>query len=408
MKPFRDGSISSVSEAHLKQVTNEIKNLEAHYVRSVSKDELLKHYIAAAEIDPIILHVDDKYIVEHTNTNIDVSHDFRRSFPGERTIIRGSRITIAIPYDGDRNLWRVRASRYGIGGFPNLDVSANEIRFSLDFPDDEANSSQLKTQIDEIVNSLFAAIANLHADVEKHNAMVPERVAQTIDLRLRDANATTSAIESLGIPMKRSAKPAYTIPTKRRSRPTRPSPKASNQKPEPILDEREYQHILTVLKSMALVIERNPKTFAGLNEESIRDHFLLQLNGQYEGMASGETFNAAGKTDILIRENDRNVFVAECKFWSGPKGFNEAIDQLLSYLTWRDCKCALLIFNRNKNTTAVWERMHIAMESRNEHAKTIAHGDIENTSRYVFRKPGDDGRELIISTQVFDVPKSNI
>ena len=94
---------------------------------------------------------------------------------------------------------------------------------------------------------------------------------------------------------------------------------------------------------MSLVIERNPSSFASLDEEAIRDHFLIQLNGHYEGGATGETFNASGKTDILIREGNKNVFIAECKFWRGPKIFADAVNQLLGYLTWRDSKCALLI-----------------------------------------------------------------
>ena len=107
----------------------------------------------------------------------------------------------------------------------------------------------------------------------------------------------------------------------------------------------------------APVIERSPNSFASLDEESIRTHFLIQLNGHYEGSATGETFNSSGKTDILIRVDNRNVFIAECKFWDGPKSFSEAIDQLLGYLSWRDSKCALLILNKRKNSSAVRKKM---------------------------------------------------
>jgi hypothetical protein len=57
----------------------------------------------------------------------------------------------------------------------------------------------------------------------------------------------------------------------------------------------------------------------------------------------------AGKTDILLREGDRNVFIAERKFWKGPKAFAEAIDHLLSYATWRDSKAVILVFNLGNN-----------------------------------------------------------
>ena len=81
--------------------------------------------------------------------------------------------------------------------------------------------------------------------------------------------------------------------------------------------------------------------------------FLVQLNGAYEGQATGETFNGEGKTDILIRVEGKNIFVAECKFWSGEKAFLATIDQLLSYLCWRDTKAAVVVFNRNAGFSAV-------------------------------------------------------
>jgi hypothetical protein len=39
--------------------------------------------------------------------------------------------------------------------------------------------------------------------------------------------------------------------------------------------------------------------------DKIRQHFLVQLNGQFEGDASGETFNYDGKTDIPKRPHRR-------------------------------------------------------------------------------------------------------
>ena len=56
-----------------------------------------------------------------------------------------------------------------------------------------------------------------------------------------------------------------------------------------------------------------------LDEETIRDLLLALLNAQFEGAAAGEVFNAAGKTDILIRAGDRNVFIAECKIGGAPR-----------------------------------------------------------------------------------------
>ena len=56
-----------------------------------------------------------------------------------------------------------------------------------------------------------------------------------------------------------------------------------------------------------------------MKEEDIRVHYLVQLNGHYEGNATGETFNLEGKTDISIRDNAQVLFIAELKFWDGPR-----------------------------------------------------------------------------------------
>jgi hypothetical protein len=163
------------------------------------------------------------------------------------------------------------------------------------------------------------------------------------------------------------------------------------------------EHVLQTLRNMAVHMERNPATFAFLSEEEIRDHFLLQLNGQFKGNAFGEVRNGRGKTDILIRLENQHVLIAECKFWDGPSKFDETIDQLLGYLTWRDCRAALLVFNRTKNTTSVAEKMDAVMQQRVEYRGTIAH-DAQGQSRYIFVKADDRDNKILISTLLFDIP----
>ena len=80
-----------------------------------------------------------------------------------------------------------------------------------------------------------------------------------------------------------------------------PPKSATPFKPEPALANEDYDHILSVLHDMAIVMECSPSAFRALNEEALRFQFLVPLNGHYEGAASGETFNYEGKTDIIIR-----------------------------------------------------------------------------------------------------------
>lgn len=406
IRPFREGDTFTTFDNLIKSVTREIGSLDNDYVLKASISELERYYIDKVTIQPLILHPDEHYIESQTGTKVDVSDDFRRAiFPGERASVQGTSLEIAIPFEGNRDLWKLQPSRFTLSGYPEINVHDDRMVFSITFPDDSPDSTRLKSQIDAQIQSLVQAVADIRRDVENHNKSAPIKVKSALEQKRTKALAASNAITNLGIPIKRRATPpTFTVPTRRRKSPVeRPKVPTEEYKPEPVLDAAEYEHILEVIRSMSLVIERSPGSFASLDEESIRTHFLFQLNGHYEGDATGETFNASGKTDILIRVENRNIFIAECKFWRGPKGFSDAIDQLLGYLSWRDSKCALIVFNRTRDSSAIREKMHEIMESRSEYRKTVLH-EADGDSRYIFVKKSDPGREIVITTMLFDVP----
>jgi hypothetical protein len=386
----------------------EIEALDNEYVLKASPVELEQHYVSKVTIVPLSLDATGQYIEDQKGTKIDVSHDFDRgAFPGERIVVKGTTIYIAIPYTGDRILWRIRPSTFSLSAYPEIEIRDDVVVFGCTFPDDSANPEGLRSEIQSNISSLADAVGNLRRDVENHNRTAPATIRTALIQKRTKAQATVGAVAALGIPIKQRNQPlTFTIPTRRRQSPVaRPTVTKEQFAPEPVLDQKEYEHIIGVLKSMSLVIERNPAAFTSLDEETIRTHFLLQLNGHYEGAATGETFNASGKTDILIRVENRNVFVAECKFWRGRKSFNDAVDQLLGYLSWRDSKCALLVFNQTKDSSATRQNMHEVMESRPEHRKTLQHAPGDD-SRYIFVQATDSGREIQICTMLFDVPHS--
>jgi hypothetical protein len=408
IRPFRNGDAHATFRNLADKISKEIDSLDNEYVLKASATELEQYYLEKAKIEPIVLHSDQYYIENQAGTRIEVHSRFHyEELPDERITAQGTQLDIAVPYEGDSTLWKIRPSSFTLSAYPEIEVRDDSIVLTFTFRDDSVNSASLKTEIDSQVRLLADAMENLRRDVSNHNNSIPRIIKTAFDRKRQKALAATNAVDGLGIPMKRKdTPPTFTLPTKRRKSPARrPTVPTQAYSPEPALDEAEYEHILEIIRGMSLVIERNPASFASLNEEDIRTHFLIQLNGHYEGSATGETFNAAGKTDILIRVDDRNVFISECKFWRGPKAFSEAVDQLLGYLSWRDSKCALLIFNKNKNSSAVRQKMHEIMESCPEHRKTLAYAP-NGDARYVFVKASDPGREIVVTAMLFDIPQN--
>jgi hypothetical protein len=109
------------------------------------------------------------------------------------------------------------------------------------------------------------------------------------------------------------------------------------------------------------------------------------------------------QTDILVRSEGRNIFIAECKFWSGPKMLTDTIDQLLGYTSWRDTKVAVIVFNRNKDFSRVLAAISETAKTHSNFKRELP-GSTDTVFRYRFAHKDDKNRELFLSILAFDVP----
>ena len=116
--PFREGDTYSTFRAHLERTIAEIHALDNEYVLKASETELQDHYISNVSIEPISLDESNFYIEDQKGTKIDVSHDFDRGgFGREHIEVPGTELSIAIPFDGDPGLFRLRPSTYSMSGY---------------------------------------------------------------------------------------------------------------------------------------------------------------------------------------------------------------------------------------------------------------------------------------------------
>lgn len=107
----------------------------------------------------------------------------------------------------------------------------------------------------------------------------------------------------------------------------------------------------------------------------------------------------------MLRIDGKNVFIAECKFWKGQKVYVETIDRLLGYSSWRDTKTAILVFNRNRDTSKVLAEIKSATEAHPNYKRTVSWHH-ESGYRFVMHHPSDKNRELIMTVLVFDIPEA--
>jgi len=160
-------------------------------------------------------------------------------------------------------------------------------------------------------------------------------------------------------------------------------------------------HMLKLGKNLEAFKQLNEK----FDEERYRDYFLPFLNSvSKQHTAKGEVFNRVGKTDILIVDQEgKNIFIAECKLWKGEAYLLSAVDQLLNnYVNWRDEKVAIIIFNRDvKRFSEVVDTAVAALKAHRLCYKFVTQRK-DTSFSFFFKNPGDEMKHVNLELVLFN------
>jgi hypothetical protein len=386
------------------KLSQEILNLKEQQVLNASFDDLCSYFVQKYSLIVPVLNESEKY-ADQRDIKMNVSQDPNRLILDRSTpfYVSGTVIEIMVPFIGDLLAFNIRPSSYSTSP-PRAVVSDNTLTMS--FMGTNLDANEINSKLARLIGEISVHLDRLRIDAERLRTELVRDTHAQIKQRKDKFLSDRNLVSSLGIPLRRreNAPQTYRAQEVRRRVQTQPPATTSDSfVPEPALELVEYDHILKVISEMALVMERSPSACEAIKEEDLRTHFLVQLNGHYEGQATGETFNFSGKTDILIRSAGRNIFVAECKYWGGASKLIETIDQLLGYLSWRDTKAAILVFNKQKNFSRVIDEIRKNIINHKNYKRQIA--QLSDTSfRYVFHQIDDVNREMIVTVMAFNIP----
>lgn len=391
---FSDADWFSVEQNKLIKMQEEIAAVNGDRLLNTAVDDLARYFESKFKIEVPSL-VTEEIVVDQREAKIDVRHDPRRWIDDRSrpVYVPGTEVEVEIPFTGDAEVFRVRPTTYTLSP-PSAEVRSNALVLRISGTDLTADGVQ--QSINQTINEVQSHLNILRTNSAGLNQQLFQRAKTSIESRRQKLLADRNLVGALGFKMKQrdGNQRTFSAPeVKRRIAPTMPPASSAPYKPEPVLNDYDYEHILSVLDNMAHVMERSPSAFHHMDEEALRTHFLVHLNGHYEGQATGETFNYEGKTDILVRSSDKNIFIAECKFWGGPKKLAETIDQLLGYSSWRDTKTAVIIFNRNRYFSRVLATIPETVKQHPNFKREMA-GRTDTRFRYCFSHRNDANREL--------------
>ncbi len=406
---FYEGDLSNITRVLPEQVRKKVDEISKDQFLNTPEDDLISHCIETLQIEPLTIYK-DQMEQEHSETKVDVSGDFRRATRGHGPCyISGIQITVSLPFTGDPSLWRISphdlfTSPRPLGRIISRQANSGTVYMVFEFPTDE-QADQIRKRIEENLRYLDNCLNRQSQEIEKYNSMLPNPVRQAINTRRNRIQQHDKIAQILEIPLKRKpgAPEIAPLPLKKKIITQLPPPPKGGFKADPGIIDDVYIDILKILRHEGRTWETTPKTYSIHPEEELRDILLAHLNGHYEGAATGETFRRSGKTDIRIEDNSRAAFITECKIWEGSKKLNDGIDQLLGYLTWRDCKTAFLVLNKhNANFSDLLIKIPEVFRNHSRKMKEIEVPE-SGEWRFVFRSKDDDSMLLHIHVFAFNL-----
>lgn len=404
---FSEGDLHAFLDQRTRNAISETESYDAKALAGTDTEKLVEYFAEKhGLVLPRLLDADDQITGDQQETETEASLDSHHRFfdrDGESVKVPAILFTFTVAFEGDADLFRYQPNTFGPMK-PEAEVGDDALTFhyTLQNPDPGSVTARLKKDVEQTKSWL----RDINTQVTTFNNELKAKLRDKVNARKQRLNVAQQTMKGLPFKMKvRDDTPkTYAAPEIKKKvalKPPVPSPGAD---PEPVMLDETYEHILATCGNMARVLELSPKAFVKMEEETLRSHFLVQLNGHYQGEATGETFNYEGKTDILVKSKGRNIFIAECKFWDGDKVFTATIDQILGYLSWRDTKAAILLFNRNKDFTSVLKKVQELAKQHPNFKTEVSSYKKETEFRFIFKHKDDAERELTLTVSAFNVP----
>ncbi len=403
---FSGQDCDAMLQSKKEELINLINRQKDNYLLNVNKEEYIQYLISEYSINPLEINFNNLFVSTHEER---IPAEY---FPQSYSVYQGKHypkdiIVYHLPYIGSDMLLKLSSTTYG-GVTHRVTIKKGCISFKIiNF---DLSAEEIKKKSEEVINYIESQNINLTNNLVNFNSSIYSLASKVFDERKEKLLKKCDLMKGLGVPIKESTNTpsTFSVPAKRTkvistSKKIAPKVNEKNYAPEPTLDITIYNQIMKIIHDVGTQFEKLPSTYSEKEEEHLRDHFLLFLEPNFEGSASGETFNKSGKTDILLRHDSKNVFIAELKFWHGQKKFLGTISQLIGYLTWRDSKSAIVMFVRNKDFTNVLETAKKCISEHDNYLGFVEEHD-EGWYQYRFHINNDINREIMLSVMLFHIP----
>jgi len=199
-------------------------------------------------------------------------------------------VVLRVPISGEPD-WLNRSLSTGPEFHALCDVRLNDQELVLCHTVTHHNREATRAPLEHALSAIRANVDRLATEIVQFNATLQPLALEEIQKRKAKLSKDRALLEGLGFPLRRRED----APAPCEARVERKAPRiveaASRPQREAELLAADYEQILQDLQRISEALERNPRAFEQMNEESLRWVLLVPLNVSYDGQATGEAFN---------------------------------------------------------------------------------------------------------------------
>ena len=247
----------------------EVERLDDDRISASDQADLTRDFLDKYGVVSPELAFDDKR-VEPSRVQKDVSQD-QRLFIDDRSqpsFLWVTRLELQIPLTGESTFLFCKAdpavsdrpsAKIDVNISETPETSANSLceTLILTFDDIPGLDQDIDALITSTINGIKKNLRWVTSEIATFNQSLEGEIGRAIAARWQQLQATQALIEPLGIPLKEraDAPKTYAIKVRQKIVPTLPKSATVATPPEPVLEMQHYEHVLTVMQSMATVME---------------------------------------------------------------------------------------------------------------------------------------------------------
>jgi len=262
MKIFGERRLTEILDAQMQRMQGEIRSEPPNKLLNANESDYVRYLAEKFQITPLEFGFDslqasyqEKMIPleDHPfNSGARFSHFRKEAYPRQV-------ITFHLPFAGDRGLLSCRPSSYLAGAEVEIEINGNEITFDL--VNWQNDTDALKREQAQMVDYIRKLNQNVTNDVSHFNAQLENQARQFVSARKSQHLQQLSAVESLGIPMRKASgvPQTFAVPVAPKKLAVKPVASNAAYSPQPTLDLATYQSILSIIHDTGIAMERHPR-----------------------------------------------------------------------------------------------------------------------------------------------------